>query len=271
MSILEQSLSGRTPAAERALARLWRSLPERPAVCWYPSAGRCYRDLVFWDGVPGVDEPDLFVHTDYLPEAFAPEPGGRATLVERHDLLVASGISYAVEPDHAGLAALASSTPLVRLLSIAIDGQAGRCIRPVLYFHFENIEWFEQFVLERALQVSHLYKRDEGLLHGGCRTSVSSFFPFLAHAGCRFLATDREVRQDADLQHRLVRRYAGGGMLPFRARVLPGRARRSDPAMRVLELVAERGPAAAERLNDVDWAGLVGCNDRLQSNRLCLR
>ncbi|MFU8830867.1 MAG: hypothetical protein ACNA7J_01810 [Wenzhouxiangella sp.] len=53
-------------------------------------------------------------------------PGDRATVVEQHDLQVGSGISHAVEPDRASLAALASSTPLVPLLLIAVDGQPGR-------------------------------------------------------------------------------------------------------------------------------------------------
>ncbi len=54
--------------------------------------------------------------------------------------------------------------PELSLLEVQVESkQIGTFTKPVLFLHFENYNWFQQFVLQGSLKLSHLFK-----LHEGC-------------------------------------------------------------------------------------------------------
>ena len=223
MHMLQTLLTGGSPNASEALANLWASLPGDPGICWYPSAGNCFRDLLIWRHYPQLRElpaPRLFIHTDYiagLPDQ--PEYRDRHTCIrieERHSLKTSEPIHYRVDPAFASLAGLAPEQLEIELLDVHVQSDtAGEFRQPVLYFHMENFNWFEELVLNRGLRFSHLFKLREGCGFGGARTSVSNLYPFLAQAGCQWLIADQEIHLDQHLIRRWTRRHAADEIRPW--------------------------------------------------------
>ena len=68
-----QMLRGATPEADQRLLELKDRIGVNPLTSWYPSAGNDYRDLIELSA-PKADAsvirelPDLFVHTDCIPD-----------------------------------------------------------------------------------------------------------------------------------------------------------------------------------------------------------
>ncbi|TVQ32592.1 MAG: hypothetical protein EA370_12315 [Wenzhouxiangella sp.] len=223
MDMLQRLLTGATASAGKALERLWSGLPGEPSICWYPSAGNCFRDLLVWRHYPVLreaPEPQLYIHTDYidgLPDQDEyRDRHTRVSVAARHPLALNEPIRYRVDPAYASLAGLAPNQLGVELLEIHVQSDsAGEFRRPVLYFHMENFNWFEEFVLARGLRISHLFKLREGCGFGGARASVSNLYPFLARAGCRWLIADQEVHLDQHLGRRLTGRHSPSGPEPW--------------------------------------------------------
>lgn len=194
-----------------------------PSICWYPSAGNCFRDLWAWSnpGLGMVGRPKLFIHTDYRGFVSDIDPSdpnaGRMVIEERHELVFTQPIRYEVSSDHAARAGLANPEPQVELLVVSLDTEQIRVrTMPVLYFYFENINWFEAMVFDHAVKFSHLFKRREGCDGGGARASVMNLFPYLALGGCRHLLTDAEVQIDYDILKRIWGRHHEQIRAPFR-------------------------------------------------------
>jgi hypothetical protein len=223
MHPLAQLLSGSHPRSQDTLDALWESLPEEPKICWYPSAGSCFRDLLIWNhyrALADVPEPDLFIHTDYGRPGRVPhdhqDSRTRITLQLRDRLELSPEIAYQVEPTYASRAGAAAECPVVELLHVHAESKTvGVIDKPVLYFHFENFNWFEEFTLKRKLKISHVFKLREGCGMGGARTSVSNLYPFLARIGCRHLVADQEVHLSEPVLHRFLSANASRGSEPF--------------------------------------------------------
>lgn len=223
MHLLAQLLNGSHPRSRDRLDALWESLPEDPNICWYPSAGSCFRDLLIWNHYPAlanVPEPDLYIHTDYSRPGRVPQDHNdgrtRVTLQMRDRLELPPEIAYQVDPAYASLAGAAADRPIVELIHVHAESKTvGSIDKPVLYFHFENFNWFEQFALKRGLRVSHVFKLREGCGMGGARTSVSNLYPFLAQIGCRHLIADQEIHLSKPVLHRFLSANASRGTKPF--------------------------------------------------------
>lgn len=169
--------------------------------------------------------PHLFVHTDYKGPCTgidSTDPNhAQLAIVERHPLKIASEVYYEVSASYAARAGLASPKPKVELLIISVDDElpVGRPPSPrvpVLYFYFENINWFESLVLHRGLRFSHFFMRKEGFAGGGARASVMNLLPFFSSAGCRQMLIDPEIQIDHGLIKRLWGRYSNHERRPFR-------------------------------------------------------
>lgn len=236
MQSLSRNLKGCHPLGQQALDALWSSLPDRPNICWYPSAGNCFRDLLIWNHYSALDEvpePDLYIHTDYGRPGRIPEDydDGRTciTPLARFRLDVTPEIDYEVDPAYASHAGRSAEHPIVELLHVRAESNTvGKIEKPVLYFHFENFNWFEQFVLQRGLSLTHLFKLREGCGFGGARTSVSNLYPFLAQIGCRWLVADQEIHIDRHIMERYLNQYASNGPEPFIVERKGGLGRLSD-------------------------------------------
>ncbi|MDZ7790343.1 MAG: hypothetical protein U5L08_07620 [Xanthomonadales bacterium] len=223
MHLLARLLSASHPRTRSALDTLWANLPEDPKICWYPSAGSCFRDLLIWNHYPAladVPEPDLYIHTDYARPGRVPHDHAdgrtRVTLQMRDRLELSPEITYQVDPGYASLAGAAGDRAIVELLHVhAESNTVGVIDKPVLYFHFENFNWFEEFALKRGLPISHVFKLREGCGMGGARASVSNLYPFLARVGCRHLVADQEVHINERVMERYLESYAADGSKPF--------------------------------------------------------
>lgn len=75
-----------------------------------------------------------------------------------------------------------------------------------MFFHFENYNWFEQFVLRGDLKISHMFKLCEGCGFGGNRKSISSMYGLLGYMGCKYLLADQEIHFDEEMAEKLLRR-----------------------------------------------------------------
>lgn len=257
--ILKAVLAPTSAASAAALDELWTTLPDEPALCWYPSAGNCFRDLLVWRhyaGLRSLPEPDLFIHTDYVADVdlSVGRNDGRTEIevIANHELAVDDSIEYRVDPDHVSLPGLALERPEARLLQVrAWTASVGEIIRPVLFFRFENFNWFRSFVLQGGLAISHLFKLREGCGFGGNRTSIANLYPWLRQAGVRYVVADQEVHIDQHLIDRLRARHATRPALPFRLQALGELGRLSD-----LDVMAWRlAPAVARE----DWLEAVYC------------
>jgi hypothetical protein len=221
LRMLREFLTGKSAEANEHLERFWSQLrTSTPSVCWYPSAGECFRDLMVWKHWLG-QEPDIFIHTDYWPAELLTklregnpvlheDPNTVVRLTRASELELDRDIEYHVRGDFVDFADKANPEPRVQLLDITITSDiCGQVSRSVLYFYFENLNWFEEFVLKRGLQVSHLFKLREGCGFGGNRQSVTVVYGFLGLMGCRFLLCDQEVHFDWDLFGEYNREYGG--------------------------------------------------------------
>ena len=249
MQPLSRNLKGCHAAGQEALDALWSALPEQPSVCWYPSAGNCFRDLLIWNhysALAEAPEPDLYIHTDYgrpgrIPEDYD-DGRTRITPLARYRLVVSSAINYQVEPAYASHAGRSAEYPIVELLHVrAESGTVGTIEKPVLYFHFENFNWFEQFVLQRGLSLTHLFKLREGCGFGGARTSVSNLYPFLAQIGCRWLVADQEIHINRHIMERYLNQYASDGPKPFTIERKGGIGRLSDMDVKAFSIHPDDG------------------------------
>ena len=232
MFLLRQLLKGRDEQACRHLEEFWSRIPSNdPRVCWYPSAGGCFRDLMIWRLFPNLREhepPDIFIHTDYMPGTPSPDTcvlyedkHTRIEMIKTSELDVDAGIEYVVRPDFATFAEKAFPQPCARLIDLKVaSDRCGESRQTVLYFYFENLNWFEEFVLKRGLQITHLFKVREGCSFGGNRKSVTLVYGFLDLMGCRFLVADQYVRCDWQLFSWYRSKYARRNAGAFRLRKL---------------------------------------------------
>ena len=257
MNALRELLTGADAAGTDALAALFEHLPDHPRLCWYPSAGGCYRDALVWKHYELLSDwpaPDLLMHTDYMARPFNPlgRPEGRTRVHyrERHALRLTRPVRYCTDPDFAVFAGQAPPRPRIELQDVEIECHIlGHLRFPVLYFHFENINWFEEFVLRGGVRFDYLFKLREGCGMGGSRKSVSNIYPFLAHAGCELMVADKEIHSDQGLIRRYLNRHVDLAPSSFRVTNQGLLARMSGMDLHVMSLepcdlpVTEEGQA----------------------------
>lgn len=196
-----------------------RSLPEDPDICWYPSAGTCFRDLFVLDlfaraGGEHSDRrrPDVFLHLDgsrYIHRMAIPTrttfergacgaPGTRVEVQNQAELRFRVPFRFG-DPwkchEHFDF-----RTPMVHLLDVRVSSEDYGSFRaPVLYFAFENNLFMEEILLRHGLRISHLFRVREGLGLGLCRGSMGAALGFLDLLGCEWILTDGRIRVVPDV------------------------------------------------------------------------
>lgn len=219
IQILNNLIQPESTHDRELLEHLWASLPDDPKICWYPSAGLCVRDLLVWRS-RGLDqhfsEPDLFIHTDYVgPNDHRHEHAdkfSRTKVLSSHTMRVNGPVHYRVAKAFSHFPEKASTSPCVSLQEVyAKSFEFGETTKPVLMFHFENFNWFDQFVIQHGLRLSHFFKLRDGTGFGGTSISVCNVYPKLAAAGVRELVLDTYINWERWL---LNEYYAGKPSLP---------------------------------------------------------
>lgn len=197
-------------------------LGEKFALSWYPSSGTCFRDLLSWRKLMplGFPEPDIMIHTDYWPEINF-EEGQVVHQNKKTTVTVTRKSEQSINENRicfkarSPYADFECCLPKLTLLEVQIESrQIGEFTKPVLFFHFENYNWFQQFVLRGDLKISHMFKLCEGCGFGGNRKSISSMYGLLGYMGCRYLLADQEIHFDPGMASRLsryltLRQFAG--------------------------------------------------------------
>jgi len=173
-------------------------LPKKPSCCWYVSAGRDFRPLVFFSdlyrsanlaNVP-LFSPDFFLYTSLgmkigEEDLYSLSPGEvvfndnrtRIVVESINNLLIDRKlIDYKV--DHAHIDFAIDPLPLKgydaawMLVRVEDPRHMGSQIWPVLYLAMENINAFEELVTKETLRVRALCATREGLGLGGCRRGI---------------------------------------------------------------------------------------------------
>ena len=179
-------------------------LSEEFSLSWYPSSGRCFRDLLAWRRIRPFDfpEPDLMIHTDCWQNISFNEgqiynyEKTTVTITRKSQQLIDEKyIFYDVHSPYAH--GERHRKHELSLLEVVIESkQIGTFTKPVLFFHFENYNWFQQFVLLGGLKLSHMFKLREGCGFGGNSKSISSMYCLLGYMGCKYLLADQEIHFD---------------------------------------------------------------------------
>lgn len=187
-------------------------LSEEFSLSWYPSSGRCFRDLLAWRRIRPFDfpEPDLMIHTDCWQNISFNEgqicnyEKTTVTITRKSQHLIDEKyIFYDVQSPYAYFER--RQRPELTLLEVQVESkQIGTFTKPVLFFHFENYNWFQQFVLQGGLKLSHMFKVREGCGFGGNSKSISSMYGLLGYMGCKYLLADQEIHFDPAMANNLT-------------------------------------------------------------------
>ena len=145
------------------------------SVLWYPSAGKDFRDLIFCSGeYPGIGiTPELFVHTDCMPDFDLDIPGtvykDRHTAVtlykEREfDCLTVPQMEFAHWKSH-------DAGRIILYRAEIISDRFGKIEKPLIYVVCEN-EWFAaEFLIPNRITVETVCHVRYGSGFGGAATS----------------------------------------------------------------------------------------------------
>jgi len=212
-----QMLRGATPEARQRLLELKDLIGENPLTSWYPSAGNDYRDLIELSA-PKADAsvirelPDLFVHTDCIPDCLnlgpIPFEDKRTTvrILQKHELYIHPrfGVRFHINPEYASCSETTPWRPTIYLMDVLVQSNRYGSIRkPVLYFLFENINFLQEVVLKHQVSISHIVKVREGMGFGGNNRCISIAYGYLANMDTRYLLADTEVHLDNQLFSRM--------------------------------------------------------------------
>lgn len=221
--MLNKIITTKNPHDLYKLEELWKSCndPQQPRILWYPSAGNDYRDILELTPERASKHninilPEVFIHTDYTTnENFVSLNCGiihkdSRTLVKLSDkteLTISKEwrdkIEYEVCRDFASFSKETHSEPTIFLLDMVIESrQLGTVTMPVLYFKFENINFFREVVLKQKLNVTHFVKVREGCGFGGNKKSITFAYAFLGLMQTRYLLVDNEVHfHEGEFEH----------------------------------------------------------------------
>lgn len=190
-----------------------KKLEENFSLSWYPSSGKCFRDLLAWRRIRPFDfpEPELIIHTDCC-RNISFEKGeiihkDKKTIVtitrKSQHRMDQNNVFYSFQSPYAHDER--RRKPELSLLEVQVESkQIGTFTKPVLFFHFENYNWFQQFVLQGNLKLSNMFKLREGCGFGGNSKSISSMYGLLGHMGCKYLLADQEIHFDPAMAESLT-------------------------------------------------------------------
>ncbi len=179
-------------------------------VLWYPSAGNDFRDLIFCSGeYPGIDiTPELFVHTDCMPDFDLDTPG--AVYKDRHtavtlykerefDRMTVPQMEFAHWKSH-------DAGRIILYRAEIISDRFGKIEQHLLYVVCEN-EWFAaEFLIPNRIAVETVCRVRYGSGFGGAAASGAWLLNVLKILRTRYFISDPLPKmQDGD--HAVMKKY----------------------------------------------------------------
>ncbi|GEM_PF-1306963 len=278
---IKQLLKARNQASQKRLNDLFSTVGDNPEILWYPSAGNDYRDILELSEIDennirgirgninivtdyGIPAPDLFIHTDYNKKMVKLKKGevfndGKTNVVAKkiYPLCIdASLVKYEVNEESVVDKEEAPKTPEIYLLDIEItSNKLGKIEKPVIYFLFENINFFQEVLLRHGINVAYMVKVREGCGKGGNRKSVTNIYPYFSVLNTRYLIADNEIHFDTeDLKAFLskgleLKDYELKELTPRRQIAHP--IRWSDFQVHVYEVIIKENLLTKERIEEI--------------------
>lgn len=212
-------LKGTNEEAQNRLQRLSEEIGEDPNLLWYPSAGNDYRHLLELTDAKAKQYnidllPDLMIHTDYMPSSVTLEGIAhedemlKSEIISKCEVQLTTDFNYCIYYKYVGFPFEALPEPTIYLLDVKVTSKSMDVItKPVLYFLFENINFFEEIILKNRLRISHIVKIREGCGDGGNKKSISIAYAFLSALNTNFLIIDEKERTDFKLVETLKHKY----------------------------------------------------------------
>jgi hypothetical protein len=152
----------------------------------------------------GIPAPDLFIHTDYNKKRVELKKGelfnDHKTVViakEIYPLSIDPSVRYEINKNFVDSPQDAPQEPEIYLLDLEIiSNKLGKIEKPVIYFLFENINFFREVILEHGINVAYMVKVKEGCGKGGNIKSVSNIYPYFSVVKTEYLIADDEIHFD---------------------------------------------------------------------------
>jgi len=214
---IAELLKGKNGTSQKRLNKLFDSLRDNSKILWYPSAGNDYRDILEFSEVE-IDEknirgrinivtdyripaPNLFIHTDYNKKWVKLRRGilykDRKTEIiarEIYPLSIDPSVKYEINGNFVDFPGNAPHEPEIYLLDLEItSNKLGKIEKPVIYFLFENINFFREVLLKHRINVAYMVKVREGCGFGGNKKSVTNIYPYFSVLKTEYLIADDEI------------------------------------------------------------------------------
>lgn len=203
MSLLQTLNVNKTPAFSRFLAGFQRE----PNICWYPSAGHDFRDLLYLSQAyanydpatgPEADPPDLFLHTDYYPWFRSNFLDNRIvhsdtrTLIRVEEIEQVSQLSLPRHPELVHFPEPNEASGRVVYLRLSVDSNRfGRLPSAhVLYAFVENAAFCAEVMIPEGARLSHLVHVRYGGGFGGGSAGGAWLSGVIGRLGCSTLIND---------------------------------------------------------------------------------
>ncbi len=217
--MLNELLAGVNGQSQKRLNALCKQIGNEPRIAWYPSAGNDYRDLMELCTIRALqqnvsEEPDVFFHTDYHIKHLKSsgiiydDSRTRVVVENTYHLSIRKKFNYFVNPEYAVFHENAPESPLIWLLDVSVHSDIyGVVNKPVIYFVFENINFFDEFILKNMVPITYFVKIREGCGFGGNRKSISIVYAFLSVMKTRYLLVDNRTQTDFWLVDHLMEKH----------------------------------------------------------------
>jgi hypothetical protein len=275
---ITELLKGKNRTSQKRLNKLFGSLRDNPKILWYPSAGNDYRDILELSEVKideknirgninivtdyGIPAPDLFIHTDYNKNMVELKKGelfnDHKTVViakEIYPLSIHHSVKYEINENFVDSPQDAPQEPEIYLLDLEISSnKLGKIEKPVIYFLFENINFFQEVLLKHGINVAYMVKVREGCGMGGNRKSVTNIYPYFSVVKTEYLIADDEIHFDEeDLEalekNKELKNYALIELQPKRQ--IPPVIMWSDFQVHVYKVEIKEGLLTKERIEEI--------------------
>jgi len=277
---IAELLKGKNKTSQRRLNKLFDSLRDNPKILWYPSAGNDYRDILEFSEVKidkknirgrinivtdyGIPVPNLFIHTDYdkkttyyewLKSVLFYDGKTKVIAKEIYPLSIDPSVTYEINRNFVAFPELAPQEPEVYLLDLEItSNKLGEIEKPVIYFLFENINFFREVLLKHRINVAYMVKVREGCGFGGNGKSVSNIYPYFPVVKTEYLIADDEIHFDEnDLDMALkekLRNYELIELKPNR-QINPPTIKWSDFQVHVYKVEVKEGLLRKKRIEEI--------------------
>lgn len=189
------------------LKQYFSGIDEKSKILWYPSSGYDFRDCFYFKkevlekyGL-NIEEPDYFIHTDYdktvLDNDLIHEDRASKITVENRTEFDLDDANYFINDNYITFQDCKNVEPKGVLLDLKFESNNVETFnKKVIFLFYENINFFETFVLLNGMKISHIYKFREGCGFGGGNQSISFVYLFLGYMKTKYLLVDSEVHYD---------------------------------------------------------------------------